>query len=270
MCLQNGNLMPQRLYRQDPLSPDERATYEEDLISFCDRELDLLGDIEGLAVLYAGGSSILWLEGLSRRIGEKAVLTAFDADPERVQEGRKLLGEADLAAPVRLVSGDVFRPPFPPGTFDLAYSAGLFHELNVREKPAKDALATLASVVRPGGRVATSDFVDSIPAVQLGDEGLQRELAREASGAEYYGIGPPERLVALHEALLTQVRWRVSLPHPIRYLDKIVLAEEEPGELRDLPARTRRKLRERREALRERIRREGYTRPATLYVEGTV
>ncbi|HZC18567.1 MAG TPA: hypothetical protein VE225_02560, partial [Rubrobacteraceae bacterium] len=127
-----------------------------------------------------------------------------------------------------------------------------------------------ASVVRPGGRVATSDFVDAIPAAQLGDEKLQQELAREASGAEYYGIGPPERLVALHEALLAQVRWRVSPPHPIRHLDRIVLAEEEPEELRGLPARTKRKLRERHGALRERIRREGYTRPATLYVEGTV
>ena len=262
--------MPQRLYRQEPLSPEERTSYEEDLISFCDRELDLLGDIEGLTVLYAGGSSLLWLEGLSQRIGEKVILTAFDAEQERVQEARKLLEEADITAPVRLVSGDVFRPPFPPGTFDLVYSAGLFHELDVREKPAGDALAALATVVRLGGRVVTSDFVDSIPAAQLGDEKLQRELAWEAMGAEYYGIGPPERLVALHEALLTQVRWRVSPPHPIRQLDKIVLAEEEPEELRGLPARTMRKLRECRETIRERIWREGYTRPATLYVEGTV
>jgi SAM-dependent methyltransferase len=262
--------MSKRLYRQDPLSPDERASYEEDVISFCDHELGFLGDIEGLTLLYAGGSSLLWLEDLSQRIGEKAILAAFDADPERVEEGRRFLVEADLAAPVRLVSGDAFRPPFAPGTFDLAYSAGLFHELDVREKPAGDALAALASVVRPGGRVATSDFVDSIPVAQLGDEELQRELAWEATRAEYYGIGSPERLVALHEALLTKVRWRVSLPYHIRYLDKIVLAEDEPEELRSLPARTRRKLRERRRVLRERIRREGYTRPATLYVEGTV
>jgi SAM-dependent methyltransferase len=262
--------MPHIPYWQDPLSPEECASYEEDLISFCDRELDLLGDIEGLSVLYAGGSSLLWLEGLSWRIGEKAILTAFDADSERLRESRKLLVEDGLAAPIHLVSGDAFDPPFSLGTFDLVYSAGLFHELDVREKPVQDALASLASVVRPGGRVATSDFVDSLPAVQLGDEELQRELAWEASGAEYYGIGSPERLVALHEALLAQVQWRVSLPHPIRHLDKIVLAQREPEELRSLPASTKRKLRERRQALWERIRREGYTRPATLYVEGTV
>jgi SAM-dependent methyltransferase len=261
--------MPRRLYKRDPLTPDERAAYE-DLISFCDRELDLLGGIEGLDVLYAGGSSPLWLEGLSQRVGRNGTLTALDADATRLEEGRELLREADLGAPVRLLAGDVFRLPFPPDTFDLAYSAGLFHELDVSMEPATNALAFLASVVRPGGRVATSDFVDSVPAVQLEDENLWRELARQTSGAEPYGVGPPDRLVALHEALLAKLRWHISPPRPIRYLGEIVIAEEEPEELRGLPAATRRKLRERREALRKRIRREGYTRPATLYVEGLV
>ena len=262
--------MPGRFYKGDPLTPSERVAYEEDLVSFCDRELDLLGDIEDLTVLYAGGSSLLWLEGLSQRVGRKGAVTALEADVRRVEEARGFLSEAGLDAPVRLLTGNVFRPPFSPGIFDLAYSAGLFHELDVRAEAAGKALAALASVVRPGGRVATSDFVDSIPAAQLGDEELRRELAWEVSGAEYYGIGPPERLVTLHETLLTKVQWWVSPPYPIRYLDKVVLDEEEPTELRSLPARMRRKLRERRQVLRERIRREGYTRPATLYVEGTV
>lgn len=249
------------------MTPEEKGAYETDLISFCDRELDLLGEIEGLAVLYAGGSSLLWLEGISQRIGGNGTLAALEADTERVEEGRELLREADLAAPVRLVTGNVFRPPFPPDTFDLAYSAGLFHELDVRERTADEALAALASVVRAGGRVATSDFVDSVPAVQLEDEELQCELAREVSGARLYGIGPPERLVALHEALLKEVRWRVSPPLPIRHLDKIFLAEDEPEELRSLSTEQRRK---RRKALRMCIEREGYTRAATLYVEGRV
>ena len=265
--------MPTRLYKgdpEDPLTPDERTAYEEDLISFCDRELDLLGDIEGLDVLYAGGSSALWLEGLSQRIGGSGTLTALDADAERVEEGREHLLRADLAAPVRLLTGDVFRPSFSPGTFDLAYSAGLFHELDVLVQPAQSALAALASVVRPSGRVATSDFVDSVPATQLEDEEIQRELAWEVSGAKFYGVGSPDRLVALHKALLAEVRWFCSSSYPIRYLDKIVRAEGEPVELRRLPAGTRRKLRERREALRRRVECEGYTRLATLYIEGLV
>lgn len=240
------------------------------MISFCDHELDLLGDIEGLDILYAGGSSLLWIEGLSQRIGEKGSLTALDTDAGRLEQGRELLREADLAAPVRLVAGDVFQPPFSPSAFCLAYSSGLFHELDILKGSARDALAALASVVRAGGRIATSDFVDTVPAAQIEDEELQRELARETTGVELYGIGPPERLVALHEALLTEVRWRVSLPQRIRHLDKVVLAEDEPEEVRSLHAETRRELRERRESLRDRVRREGYTRPASLYAEALV
>ena len=251
------------LHAGDPLTPEEREEFERDLISFCDRELDLLGDIRGLDVLYAGGSSPLWTEGLSQRIGTSGHLTALEADAGPVREAEDALRDADLAASVRLVIGDVLRPPFGPRMFDLVYSAGLFHELDVRERTAGDALAALLSVARPGGRVATSDFVDSVQAVQLEDEELQRELAREASGAELFGIGPPERLVALHEESLADVRWRLSPPFEIRHLDKVVLAEGEPGDEVE-------RLRGRFEALQQRIRREGYTRPATLYVEGFV
>ena len=91
-------------------------------------------------------------------------------------------------------------------------------------------------MVRPGGRVATSDFIDAVPAVQLADEEIQRELALEASGAWLYGIGSPERLVGLHESLLEDVRWRVSLPYEVRHLDELVLAEGEPEELSLLSA----------------------------------
>jgi SAM-dependent methyltransferase len=255
--------MPERPYGGDPLTPGEREALEDDLVSFSERELELLGDLRGLEVLYAGGASPLWLEGLSQRIGEEGRLTALEADAGRVHEGREALADAALAAPVRIVEGDVFEPLFEPRTFDLVYSAGLFHELDVRERRAEDALAALVSVVKPGGRVATSDFVDSVPAVQLEDEELQADLARELSDVRLYGIGPPERLVGLHEALLDGVRWRVSPPRQVRHLDRLVLAEGEA-------AGTRGRLRSRREALRERLRREGYTRPATLYVEGLV
>ncbi|MDQ3911275.1 MAG: class I SAM-dependent methyltransferase [Actinomycetota bacterium] len=261
--------MTEGLYKRDPLTPDEREEYETDLIAFCDHELDLLGDIRGLNVLYAGGCSPLWLEGLSQRIGESGTLFALESDETRVDEGRELLGEADLAASVRLVVGDVFQPPFAWDAFDLAYSAGLFHELDASVSGLGDALLALASVVRPGGRVATSDFVDSVAAAQLEEEELQRDLARKIGGVEYYGISSPEHLVALHQSLLTDVRWQVSPPRPIRHLSKVVFTEE-PEELRGLSAGMQWELRERYEALRNRILREGYTRLATVYVEGLV
>lgn len=263
-------MVPQGPHEGDPLSREEREELEDDLISFSDRELDLLGNIADLEVLYAGGSSPLWLEGLVQRVGRGGSLTALDADTERIEASRELLRDADLAAPVRLVPGDVFRPPFEKNTFDLVYSAGLFHELDVKERLADDALAALVALVQPGGRVATSDFVDRAPAAQLEDEELERELACETRGARLWGIGDVDRLVTLHETFLEDVRWLVLPPFRIRHLDKSLLAEAEREEMRRLPARKRRALRERRETLRRRVEREGYTRPATLYVEGFV
>lgn len=260
--------MHDRLYKQDPLTPEQREEFEEDLIQSCDEELDLLGDIAALNVLYAGGSSLLWLEGLSQSIGEHGFLTALEADPARVEEARRSLPDTELASPVRLVAGDVFQPPFEKGVFDLVYSAGLFHELDVQERSADEALAALAAVARPGGRVVTSDFVNETPAAQIEDEELQRELARELSGSKFYGIGAAGQLVALHEEVLEDVRWRVSSPRGIRHLDLVVQAEDEPEEYESLSARSREGFRMRREALRERIRGEGYTRPASIYIEG--
>ena len=265
-----GNLMAGRLYKDDPLTPGEREEFEDDLISFCDRELDLLGDIRNLDVLYAGGSSPLWIEGLSQRIGENGTLTAIDLNVERVEATQDSLSAADLASPVHLLVGDIFEMPFGPNTFDLVYSSGLFHELDVKERKAEDALAALRSLARPGGRLATADFVDPEPAVQLEDEELDAESRREMYGSEVYGIGPPERLVALHEELLADVRWMVSPPQTIRHLGKLILAEVEPAGLSSLPVATAQRLRERRYVLRGRILSEGYTRPSTLYVEGLI
>jgi SAM-dependent methyltransferase len=262
--------MTGRLDKGEPFTPKEWEEFEEDLISFCDHELDLLGDLRSLDVLYAGGSSLLWLEGLSQRIGERGSLTALDADAERLGEAREALEALDPASPVRLIAGDIFDPPSLPRAFDLVYSAGLFHELDVRGRTAEDALTALVSVTRPEGRISTGDFVDSAPAAQLEDEALEAELEREVSGKTLYGIGPPERLVALHEKFLDEVRWRVSPPHDVRHLDRLILAEEEPARLSLLPADLRSKLRRRRESFLQRVRCEGYTRPATLYVEGQV
>jgi hypothetical protein len=259
-----------RVYKREPLTQGEREEFERDLIDFCERELDLLGRVRGLDVLYAGGSSLLWLEGLSQRIGEGGSLTALELDAKRTAESRELLEAAELASPVHLVTGDVFEPPFGPRTFDLVYSTGLFHELDVRERPAEDALAALVSVTRDWGRISTSDFVDSVPAVQLEDEVFQRELAREAWGSELYGVGPPERLIALHEGVLVEVQWRISPPHNVRHLDRLVLAEDEPASLSQLPTSARARIRSRRQVFLERVRREGYTRLGTLYVEGVV
>ena len=92
----------------------------------------------------------------------------------------------------------------------------------------------------------------------LGEEHTRKVSQLHALLLELLPGGAKKDLSAAQaKALLAKVRWQVLPPHPIRYLDKIVLAEEEPEESWGLPARKYRKLRERREALRGRIRREG-------------
>ena len=257
--------MTEGLYR-DPLNTQQREEFEEDLISFCDRELDELGDIGGQNVLYAGGTSLLWLEGLAERIGPAGGLTALDADTGRVERSREFL--MDLPLPVRIVAGSVFDPPFEARSFDLVYSAGLFHELDVRQSPIEAAIDALAATLRAGGRLATSDFVDSVDAAQLEDEAVERDFAQANTGARLYGIQPPELLIKAHKERLLDVVWRTLAPRSIRHLDRVVLNVGEPDVLAALAPETQQSLRERRAALLERVRREGYTRPATLYVEG--
>jgi SAM-dependent methyltransferase len=159
--------------------------------------------------------------------------------------------------------------PFEDGSFDLAYSAGLFHELDVRKEPAERALEALVRMIRPGGRISTGDFVDTVPSLQVEEESLQADLLKELFGSKLYGIGSPERLVTLHEKFLTDIRWSVSPPHRIRHLSKLFLNEEPPA-FHLLAPNTARAFRMRYGELRERVRREGFTRPASLYVEGIV
>lgn len=254
----------------DPLTPEEREEFEDDLISFCDRQLDSLGDIWGLDVLYAGGSSLLWVEGLCQRIGPGGSLTVLDVDEDAVEYARERLLESEPALSVDFAVGDVFTPPFEDEAFDLTYSAGLFHELDVAEKPAEDALGSLVRLVRRGGTVATTDFIDSFPAAQIEDECIRDALVYELFGRKLYGIGPPKRLSALHESFFKDTSRHILPPCSVRHLGKIVLAEEEPEGLLLLPSEVQDRLRRRRATLKERIRREGYTRPATLHVEGRV
>lgn len=255
-------------FNKDSLTLTEREEYEADLIAFCDRELGLLGDIESLDVLYAGGTSPLWIEGLAERIGPNGSLTILDLDAEGFRSAGESFEADDLPPRTRFVVGDVFAPPFEGGSFDLVYSAGLFHELDMRDRSAKEALAALSGVLRPGGKLATSDFVSDVPAVHLEDETLEAELARLVHGEERFGIGSSERLVELHDGVFSDVRWRMFSPFEVRYLDRLLLTEDEPPEFSLLSSESSRLPRARRDALLERVRREGYTRPATLYVEG--
>ncbi|MBA2692806.1 MAG: class I SAM-dependent methyltransferase [Rubrobacter sp.] len=253
----------------DPLTPEERDEHERDLIAFSDRELDLLGDIRGRNVLYAGGTSPLWIEGLAERIGKYGSLTVLDLDGEGISEARNLFDDGELPATPRFVVGDVFDPPFERGSFDLVYSSGLLHELDVSERDVGGALSALANALRSGGRLAMSDFVDDVEAAQIEDEAIEAELLHLATGAELFGVGDSTRILDILEGAFALYGHSLHPPFEIRHLDKLFLAEPEPAELDTLVPDDAKRIRHRRERLRERVKAEGYTRPATLFFDIT-
>jgi SAM-dependent methyltransferase len=63
---------------------------------------------------------------------------------------------------VSLVRGDLLRPPFPPGTFDLIYSLGVLdHTPDPRQ-----AFLELARLLKPGGRIAVWVYPKERPALE--------------------------------------------------------------------------------------------------------
>jgi SAM-dependent methyltransferase len=77
----------------------------------------------------------------------------LDVDHDMLQLARAALGEAQLSsAAVR--HGDLRRPPFEAGSFDVAV---MHHVLHLLDDPA-GAVADAARLLRPGGRLLVADF----------------------------------------------------------------------------------------------------------------
>lgn len=86
---------------------------------------------------------------LGRAVGPRAVVVGVDLSRRMLERARHFHGRA-----LHLVQGSAVRLPFRAGAFDAAGSAFVLR--NVDDLPA--ALAELARVVRPGGRVALLDI----------------------------------------------------------------------------------------------------------------
>ena len=77
----------------------------------------------------------------------------LDVDHDMLQLARAALGEAQLSrAAVR--HGDLHRPPFEAGSFDVAV---MHHVLHLLDEPA-NAIEDAARLLRPGGRLLVADF----------------------------------------------------------------------------------------------------------------
>lgn len=238
------------------------------MIAFCDRELDLLGDISGRNVLYAGGTSPLWIEGLAQRIGAAGSLIAVDLDAEGLRAAKTAFSPNDLPMEPDYVAVDVFDLPFARDTFDLVYSSGLLHELDAskREGGVLDALRGMEAVVRPGGVVVAGDFVDDLPSSQVEEERIFAEVSHLTTGAGMFGIGSRGRIERLLESAFVSYGTEGHPPFGIRHLDTLFLAQPVPERLDSLKRADAGRLRLRWQKLRERVEQDGYTRPATVRI----
>jgi SAM-dependent methyltransferase len=82
-------------------------------------------------------------------------VTGVDFTPEFVEVGNELTRRAGLADRVEIVHGDATDLPFPPGSFDVAWTQHA--AMNIADKAA--LYRSLRRVVKPAGRLAFFDVV---------------------------------------------------------------------------------------------------------------
>jgi ubiquinone/menaquinone biosynthesis C-methylase UbiE len=111
--------------------------------------LDLLGSVDSLDVLDLGCGDGVLASMLARR---GARVTGLDADPRMLAAARRRSKAESVE--LNLVQGRAETPPFPEDSFDRVVAVTVL--CSVRE--ADRAIAELARVIRPGGRVVIGEL----------------------------------------------------------------------------------------------------------------
>ncbi len=113
--------------------------------------LDMLTSEEPIGRLLDIGTGSGRILELLAPYSEQSV--GLDVDHEMLALARASLGEAQLAR-VTVRHGDLHRPPFEAGSFDVAV---MHHVLHLLDSP-DGAIADAARLLRPGGRLLVADF----------------------------------------------------------------------------------------------------------------
>ena len=159
------------------------GTAEEAWLGYKLRSFDLLALAAGDQVLDVGCGTGEDARAIAGRFPGVAVI-GVDASEDKVRDSRaRTLG---LPRPVDFRVGDAHALPFEDETFDACRADRVFHHLVDPQK----ALAEMARVTRPGGRVVVSDTDYDSLVVEAPDIGLTRRiLAHHADRMESGRIG---------------------------------------------------------------------------------
>ena len=76
-----------------------------------------------------------------------AEVVALDSSADAIETTRR---NTEKLSNVHVVQGDIYRPPFRDGIFDLTYSFGVLHHLDA----PRDAFKVLTRTLKPGGRLS--------------------------------------------------------------------------------------------------------------------
>ena len=141
--------------------------------------LDLLGVTAGERVLDVGCGSGVVTRDVARRVGPAGHTVGVDQSPQFLVVARELAEAAGLGGRVEFCEGSAQSLPFPDGAFDVVVAVtALSHTPG-----GESAIAEMARVVCPGGRMGVFDLDTDMTSVTHPDRALTRRIVAAASDA---------------------------------------------------------------------------------------
>jgi SAM-dependent methyltransferase len=171
--------------------------------------LDLLGVKAGERVLDIGCGSGVVTRDIARRVGPAGRAVGIDPSPQFLAVARELAQAAGLGGQVEFREGSALHLPFPDGSFDVAVVVTVLSHTPGGE----NAIAEMARVVRPDGRVGVFDLDTDMTTVTHPDRPLTRRIVAAASDSTAVDGWLARRLPLLFaHAGLVDVRVRGFFP----------------------------------------------------------